>query len=400
MELMNLLAVDIVKQLPLYLAIVVGIVLLGVFIAGMRKGFIKCKKDGIVWLLVGVGYVAAYRFIPNILDTALDGTKVAKFNGVIWGGALLLAIVLVVLVGRAILRLIFTPKKVKASASNLKTSSEGFEYELDDVADNYYARKKTDYEITRETSPGILARVAGGFTSVLNVAFILLIIAGVALFVADAFYVKGDWAKYAGDATGEILNKYVVPGVVDFLIVCLVFFIGGRGFYAGTIGVTRTLLVKVGIVLVIVAGLVAPFVAKVNSIETIQILIDRCSKLYTKIDFLPSEVLGKLTVGLLFAIAGVAVILVLNVLLKMLINTIEQTVILRVVDGAFATLIYLALALGLVAVIWSGLYLLDACQIVNIQSLLAEKTFGYECFRTAEELLQGFVDKYLMKFAG
>ncbi len=393
-----LLASNLMKKLPLYGFLAVGVILLIVFIVGMCKGFFRVSKGGIVWAITGVGFIALYKFMPNLLESTLSKTALKAHTQVVWGAALLVSLVVVMLLSRAILGMIFKPK-AKAKAETKTESSEGYEYQLDDVVEEHYAEKPTKYEIKRRTAPGILSRLGGGVTALLNLAVVLAMVAAIGLFVINAFKIKGGVEGLIGGDLAEVLNTYLLPYVLDFLIVCIVLFVGKRGFYTGTIGLTRILLMKVGILAAIGFGLAAPFIGAVNRISIIATLIERCAGLYAKVSFVSPALLGKVTLGVLFAIVGVLAVVLLNLLLKVLIEWVESTTVLRIIDGIFATLIYLVLALGICAVLWGGLYVLDACELFRVQSLLKEGTFSFECFATAEKFLGKFVEQYLLRFA-
>ncbi len=387
---------------PLYAGIAGGVVLLIIFIVGMTKGVMRVRKGGFCLAVAGVGFIALYKFVPNPLAKVLTKGFAGKNCQLIWAVILLLAVVLVTLIIRGALAALFAPEDEKSAVATTTKSIDGVEFEMEEAVEENYSRRKTRYDVARETSPGILARLLGGLLSVLNFVIVIAIIAGVALFVVDVLNVKGGVDGFIGGSVAKLLNKYILPYVLDFITVAIIFGIGCHGFYAGTVGFTRTLLVKIGTILVIIFGLAAPFIDKVNDIKIIDGMITRCANLYAKAPKVAkiNGLLGQITTGVLLAIIGSLIMLVINILLKLLIGVIEDTVILRILDGALATIIYLALALALCAILWSALYLLDGAGIFKVQGILTEKSFSMECFETAGKYLSKVVDKYLLKFAG
>ncbi len=390
-----LLASKWMEKLPLICVILVALILLSIFISGMRKGLIGAGKGGIVWAIAGLGFVLAFKFTPNPLQLGDHGNAV-------WGMALIVAIVVLVLLLCIFFRSLFAPKRKKAARANDVELDDEREYELDDVIAGRYndsAPQKTKYEIKRETSPGILARFLGGLTAIVNVAIILAIVAAAALLVVDVVTVDKTIAQIIGGQLGDLLAEYVIPHVFDFLAVCIILIVARRGFSVGTIGFTRILFLKVGILTVVIAGMAAPFLKAVNDLALISTLIDRFGLLFKNVEIIPNGLLAQIATGVLLAVVGAIVMVIINWILKKLMELIENTTVLRVIDGVLATVIYLAFGVALCCLLWSGLYLLDACGIFQVREILAEKTFSFECFKTAESFLKDFAEKYLLKFA-
>ncbi len=392
-----LLASKWMEKLPLIGIILVALIVLGIFISGMRKGLIGAGKGGIIWAITGVGFVVLYKFIPNPLKALGTHSKT------IWGMALIVAIVVFVLLACVAFRALFAPKRPRVAARGSKEVVEGEEeYELDDVIAGRYRNspsQKTKYEIERETSPGILARFLGGVTALINVAIILAIVAAVALLVVDMVTVGKTIEQIISGQLGKLLAKYIIPYIFDFLAVCIILIVARRGFSVGTIGFTRILFLKVGILAAVVVGLAAPFIKAINGIKVVSVLIDRFALLFKNVKVIPNGLLAQLTTGVLFAIIGTIVMVIINLILKKLMELIEDTTVLRIIDGVLATFIYLALGIALCGLLWSSLYLLDVCGIFQVREILKANTFSFECFNTAEKFLKGFAEKYLLKFA-
>ncbi len=400
-SLQTLLASKWLEKLPLIGIILVGLIVLSIFISGMRKGLIGAGKGGIIWAITGVAFVLLYKFVPNPI-------KKGQYKGTIWGGILIVAIVVAVLLVCVLFDALFAPKSSKpqrARASRGYDEDEEYEYDLDEVITGRYSystAKKTKYEIERETSPGILARFLGGVTSIVNFAIILAIVAAVGLLIVDMVTVSKTIEQIIKGQPGKLLSKYIMPYLFDFLAVCIILILGRRGFFVGTIGFTRILFLKLGILTAVIVGFAAPFFKAINSIELIDVLIDRCGNLYKDVKFLSNYngLLGQLTVGALFAIIGTIVMVIINIILKQLMEMIEDTTVLRIIDGVLATFIYLALGIALCGILWGSLYLLDYYKIFRVQEVLKENTFSYECFNTAGKGLKWFAEKYLSKVIG
>ncbi len=399
------------EKLPTILMIVGAIIVACVFIVGMVKGFSRISKGAIVWGIVSVGFILLYKFIKNPLANVMPEGFLKDNSQVVWAVLLVLAVVLVVMIARAALGAIFAPadreifededepviKRRKRTRAHAQT--EGYEYELDDETEAYYTRSRTRYERARQSSPGILARLLGGICAVINFAIVLAVIATIGLLILEMFNLFGGVSGLAGQGFADFMSNYVFPYVFDAITVGIVFGIACHGFYAGTVGFTRTLLMKIGMILVVIAGLAAPFIDRVNDWSLIDGLIRSCASLFDSIEKISPALLGQITAGVLLALGGAIIVFLVSFLLGKLMDVIDSTIVLRVIDGVLATVIYLALGLVLCFVLWGGLYCLDATGIVAVKGWIAEGSFSLECFETAGKYLGDFVDKYLMKFA-
>lgn len=112
---------------------------------------------------------------------------------------------------------------------------------------------------------------------------------------------------------------------------------------------------------------------------------------------MPEQIFGRLLAGCALATIGIVLILLLNFLLAKLMAALEDTVVIRFIDGAFAVIIYLILGVLLCLVLWCVLYCLDSTGIFKIyQTFIGEKsTLSQECYHFTEGLLKDFVDTYL-----
>ncbi len=399
-SLQTLLAMGWKEYLP-YVGIGVAVaILLGILIKGAAKGVFRVGKFGIVWAIAGGGFIGLYYFwtkkgLDNPIQNAFKKGFLFDNATLVWALTLAVGIVLAVMLVRAILGVIF--KTEREPKETVAASSEGFEYELDDMVEGYYGRPKTKYEKNRERSPGIISRILGAVLALVNFVIGLAIFAGVVLFLIDALKIAGGLSGILG-SSGDMLKESIMPYFLDFLTVGIIFGIGCHGFYTGTIGFTRILLVKFGTIAVVVLSLIAPFVKPFSDIALVAGLSERCAPVLANVKFIPTAIGGKLLAGIVMAVVGVLLMLVLNVVLKKLIEVIDGTCVLRIVDGIFATVIYLALAVLLCLALWSGLYALDDFGIFRVRELLLENTLSYECFNGGSYFLGDIIDTIMSLF--
>ena len=100
----------------------------------------------------------------------------------------------------------------------------------------------------------------------------------------------------------------------------------------------------------------------------------------------------------LFALNGAAGLEVLERLLKLATEKIEESSVVRVIDGVLAAILYLIIGVAVVAVFWGALYLLDYCGLFYTSDAFNEYSFlSEEFFEVAEKYLKSFADKYFFK---
>ncbi len=377
-------------------------ILLGVLIKGAVKGVFRVGKFGITWAIAGGGFIGLYYFwtkkgLKNPIESMFKKGFLHDNASLVWALTLAVGIVLVVMVLRALLGLIFK-KEIQPKAAAAENSEE-LEYELDDVVEGYYGRPKSKYEKNRESSPGIVSRILGSILALVNFAIGLAIVAGVVLFFIDALKIAGGLGGLLGDV-GSMLSKKAMPYFLDFITVGIIFGIGCHGFYTGTIGFTRILLVKFGTIAVVVLSMAAPFVKPLSEIALVSGLSVRCADVLAGVKFLASFnlIAGKVLAGIVMALVGVLIMLVLNIVLKKLIEVIEGTCVLRIIDGILATAIYLTLAVLLCLVLWSLFYALNAFGIFRVEGLLLENTLSHECFNGGSYFIGDIIDAIMSLF--
>ncbi len=383
-----------VKSLPTIVLIACGVILAIAFLMGLSRGAYRAGKGGLYWLIASVAFIFAYKFLGDKNPLKLTGSLSAA-SPAIWAFVLLVACVLIALIIRGLLAVAFKP-----SANWLREGEwEDMEDDMDDY-DYFPVRGSQRGAMKVPGKPGFFSRIVGGLIYMVNAAMVLAIIIGMAV-----LFIYG--TKYRYTKLGEVLKigivdfalKYATAYLFDVITVGIIFGIVYRGFRMGALNVTRKVILKLGLLVVIVGGFAIPFIKTTANIYLVRQLINRCAYLFAKMKPVPEMLFAKLTAGAIMAIIGSVIIALINALLRNLTDSIDETPVIRLIDAAIAAVVYLIIGVVVCAAFWGVLYLLDYSGVFRVSDVFVEKTlFARDCFAAAEKFLKGFADKYLLKF--
>ncbi len=388
-------------KIPTIGYIAVGIILVLAFIIGMVKGVRKVGWGGFYWALAGVGYIFAYKYLgdKNLLGGIFNG-KYADLAAPVWAIVLAVACILVALIFYGVFGAILRPREVWIE--KYRIDGYGFEYEMDDMDDRLADGSYRNHELIMkgDDTPTVFGRIAGGFMSLVNAATVLATLLAVFILVVNATSLgKGSLGAILEIRVVDRALEYIKAYALDFITVGIILAIAYKGYKNGFVGSARAFMMTVGLLAVIGFCFAVPFLRGIASKGFIAKLIERCIALFGKMKPAIGTILGKLTAGALMAIVAVAILLVINFLLKKLTESIEDAVVARVVDGVIASLVYLVVGAAVVALFWAALYLLDYCGVFyTSQAFNGKASLASECFEGAECLLKNFADKYLLRF--
>ncbi len=397
-----LLAKKIAEQLPTYVYIAFGVILGLAFIIGFCKGYRKISRSNIYWAIAGVGFVFVYKFLnkKNPLDKLFKGSSAGLADGV-WAVALAVACALVALLFYGAITAMCKPKP--EYIKDCVTEDYWFEYDVDDVDDMPAGYGRRRHELQRKKyRPSIGGRIMGAIACTLNAAVALAALAALVLVIFNgSTFSKGVLSGVFDIKFVKSALKYLAPYTMDVLCVGIIFGFGYLGYNKGFLGSARVVIKVVGTLAVVGFCFAIPFIGKLADMKYFALLIEKCSKLFSKLDGKLGEIAGKLTAGAVMAIAAVIVIVLLCLLLKSLTYKVETTSVTRAIDGALAALVYALIGVAVCAILWGGLYIVDYCDLFTASKLCSNKpTMANEFFAIAEKYLEKYADKWLLKFKG
>ena len=385
--------------MPTYALIACGVIVGIAFLVGFIKGFRRVAWGGFYWLVASAAYVFAYSMLGgyNVLSGMFppEMASVAEFA---WALLLALGCMMVALLVYGILNFLLRPREVLYTDEEVEIDELGFVYE-EDWEDDGLDFVEEKYIIKNGKKPKLFGRLAGGFMGAVNAAAVLGVILSLFLFVIDGTAFKKGYIGYIFDVPlVQTVFTYASAYALDFITIGIVMAVTYRGYKRGFLGTTRKLIMFVGIVAILLACFIIPF-TQFSYIYFISRLIERCASMYTKFDVFYQYLFGRITAGVVLAIPGIILIVVISVLLKKLVNAVKSCAFLRVVDGVFAAVLYAILGTVLVLVFWGLLYVLEYCGIFYVTDGLNEyATLSKRFMDFAEFFLKDFVDAFLLPY--
>ena len=386
--------------MPTYALIACGVLLGIAFLVGFVKGFRRVAWGGFYWLVASACYVVVYYMLGgyNILSWMLPAemASVAEFA---WAILLALGCMMASLLVYGILSFLLRPREVLYTDEEVEIDELGFVYEEDWEDDGLDFVEEERYIIKNGKKPKLFGRLAGGFMSAVNMAAVLGVILSIFLFVINGTAFKNGYIGYIFNVPlVQTAFTYASAYALDFITIGIVMAITFRGYKRGFLGTTRKLIMLIGIVAILAACFIIPF-TQFSYIYFIARLIERCASMFTKYDVYYQYLFGRIVAGVVLAIPGIILMIIINVLLKKLIEAVRSCSILRVLDGMFAAVLYAILGAILVLVFWCLLYVLEYCGIFYVTDGLNEyATLSKRFMDFAEFFLKGFVDAFLLPF--
>ncbi|MBO5412695.1 MAG: hypothetical protein J6A38_06445 [Clostridia bacterium] len=386
------------------IAVIVCSALIGIaFLVGFYKGLRKVSWGGFVWLFSGAGFFIASKYLKKFLLKApiVRGLK-ENVKGVVATFLIALACVLAVLIVYGFFSLVLRPRSKWKKDKELEYDVYGFAYEPDyEDYDDYNDEAHYNKVLVRKgyAKPSWFGRLTGGVASAVNVAMILAVVLSIALYVVGTTKLRNGSLGALYDA--KIVRyawKYAQIYTLDFLTIGIIICTALKGYQKGLIGSLRALIVVLGAIAIVVVCFALPFRMKSGFIVN---LSNRCAEIFNGFKSLDPSVrrlIGKLLAGLLLCIGGLLALALVNFILGKVANAINGTAPTRMLDGMLACLLYLVIGAVICLAIWSALYVLDYCEILQIQKYFNEHTTLAEgTFEIAEEYIKPWIDKALKK---
>lgn len=384
---------------PTYVVIACAVILGIAFLVGFIKGFRRVAWGGFYWLLASILYVVAQIMFKDMnVFAGMFPAEMANVAEFAWAITLALVCMMISLLVYGILGLLLRPREVLYKGEEEEVDELGFVYEEDWEDDGLDFVEET-YIIKNGKKPKLFGRLAGGFMCLVNAAAVLGVILSIALFVINGTAFKNGFIGYIFDVPlVQTMLTYASMYALDFITIGIIMAVTYRGYRRGFLGTTRKLLMFIGIVAILAVCFVLPF-TQFSYTYFLGRLIERCAGMYTKLDAAYQDMFARITAGVVLAIPGIVVLVIINVLLKKFVDAIRSSSVLRVLDGMLAAVLYAILGALLVLVFWCILYILEYCGIFYVSDGLSEyATLSKKFLSFAEFFLKNFVDTFLLQF--
>ncbi len=375
--------VDIMGKLPQLVVAVCAAILLLAFFIGFAKGFRRVSWCWLPCLAAFVGFIFAMKFlegkelpfklpsIPGMSETALIMMALAF-------GCLLLAIILY-----GFFSAVFRPKTVWVKKSRKEFKKEQKSGKGDGNP------KKLVWK--NSAPPTFYGRFWGAVLCVVNTAVALaLVLACGLLFINAIDSMKVKFADVMNIKIMHLALQYASKYALDFLTLCVPFFIACYGYKRGLAGSLRSIITSAGGALVIILAFGLPFMADTLKVDMgiVAKLVSRCTVLVAKLPVFFHGIASKLIAGVLLLIIFGIILAIINYLMDRYYNMIKNVKLMQTIDSSVSCLIYFVIGVMVCIGIWAGLYAMDAFGFFSINELVGEETM------LAKEML-GFVKNFM-----
>ena len=379
--------------LPITLA-VAGVILLIAFFIGFARGWRKVSWAGLVWATATGAFLLANKFLAksfSALGTKLTGKFLAPVAPIVPTLVCMAIAVIATLLLYGIFSAIFRARyhEVRGDGSRLDMDDMGVVYDDDykDYDDYEKYRDRNSVVRINGEKPSLFGRLFGALFCMINVTVFVLVAVCTVLLLLGTTSLK----------TGALASVYNIKGMpkimalcskylFDCMIVGLCTVITAKGYSIGCANTLRALLVKAGGVVAGIGSFVIPFtkLAKKGFLLT---FVNKCVGATASMGLSATVggIVGKLLAGFLLCLAVIVAVILLNLLLKGLVALINDIGFFRVIDGAFATLIYFVISVAVCAVIFFIFAVLAKYGIANIGKAFAEDGLATKLLGTCRE---------------
>ena len=388
---------DYTKYLPHAIVGVCGLVLLVAFIIGFVKGVRRVRWGGVAWLLAGVTYFLASKYLAdkNPINNLLKGLVADSVLPFFVALSFALASIVVVGLVYGLFVLILRPKKdKKKKARGSRMDEIGLRYEEDGEFDGTRYHNKNLRAKPKKKKVSFPGRLFGALLCTINTAMIVAVALTALLFVVDGTALKtGFFASiYEYEITEKII-EYAYTYGFDLAIIGIIFGFMLKGTKVGFVDAIRIVFIKFGGVISVILGLYLPFSPFASSVPGVGALTLRCRGLFgtlgtgEKVAYYGGNILA----GLLLVVVLILAFWLINFLLKHLGNGLRKVAPFKALDSGLSAIVYIVLGVVVVLLIWLALYILSYYEIFNAQAILRE-------FSELSEGIFNFFDTYLKEY--
>ncbi len=389
------------KYLPLAVAGVSAIFIVIAFIIGFTSGGARVRWSGFAWLVSALGFVFADKYLHEknpvykMLSARGFHAQVVAFAS---SFTIALACILAVLLLYGLFTLILRRKrKVAVRAIQEKNafekaikygSYEGFDIDEDD-------------EKSVRVKPTGIGRVLGGIICAVNTAMLIATLVCTTLLIVNATSLKN--GAMSAIYTVPIIPKllpYAEKYALDFAMIGVIFLVAVSGAKKGFTETVRVFLIRLGGIAAIALCFYLPFSRFASSNSFLRVIVGRLVGLAAKVGWSVKvyTICGKIAAALVLCVIAIAVLLLINALLKTLTKEVFQDGLLGVIDKMLAGVAFLMLGALLCAVIWGALYAFSHYGVFQMGGLTrGTSTLSSGFFETFDYYLKPWLERFTAK---
>lgn len=357
------------SKAPEVVVAVCAFVLLAAFFMGFKKGFKQVRWEWMTCLTAFVGFVFGCKFvqnkgwnlnwfqIPGMSETAFSTFLVA------------FSCVAAMLILYGVFCAVFRPRAVwrKKSKRQLQTEEE---LGIGDGNDEQLYWKNCG-------RPKFIGRFFGSIVCMVNTAVILaLIVSALVLFIDTNPTYNEKWGEVLRIKIAHEALKYAKQFALDFVTICIPFFVACYGYKRGLVGSLHTVFMKAGGLLVCVLAFGLPFVVGTvgGNMSFISGLVERCMGAVSSMPEFFQGFVAKLLAGIVLLLLFSLVFVLFDYLLGKLHTVIKNGKTIRIIDSVVSCSVYFFLGVAVIVAVWAGLYALDVFDVVKVTGMIGEES--------------------------
>lgn len=398
-------------SVPLIALIISVAVLALAFLVGFIKGFRRVGWGGLAWLATCILFVIADGMFRETLTEPFKNMGFTPEIAAFWA-ALVVAVVCIVIVLtlNGVLTIFLRPKLMYLDELNEEEDNDlaefGLEYE-DDCRDyDYgYAFDPRDRTAFRSGYDNITVgnRIFGGIANLVKWAMILFIaFSFFTFFVGATIASKGPMGIMLSVPIVQTVYDFGVRYTLEFLSIGLVIVLGVKGYGKGFLASLRWVIILVGAIAAAVFSFLLPFtqysLATEGFMYFLARLVERCVNLFGGAENTMAFMVGRILAGCCLLAFFIVILIILNIILKKCCHMVKAKGPVRVIDGALACVIFLAIGVALVIGVWCVLYTVDYCGIFHTTEIFSkDASLSQGLYKFGETMMKPYIDMFVRK---
>ena len=401
---------DWLKYLPMIVAIVGIVILLVAFCIGFKKGGRRVSWGGLIWIVAGAAYFLVQHFLGAfILEWVrpLVSGFVTEESVIVFAASFATAVacVFAALLLYGLFALIFRPRYTRKRKNDDIFTKDEESIEYDEEYEDYddYEKFESRKMIVRSgyNTPSIVGRFMGGLICMINTAAVFIVVLSVSLFLINTTPLKdGALSVLYQTPAVVLLVEYASKYALDLLFIGVMAAIACKGRKNGLLETVRSLLVNIVSIVAVALCFYLPFSPFAVPVSEggdyfLSAFVTRCTAMTAGLG-LPETVapiVGKILTGIFLAVFVILVLVLINWILKKLVEVVENVKFFRAVDGALSCVVYLVIGIVVVALVWAVWYAMAHYGLFYVEQLFTEESaLSSGLFKTYELYLEPYLD--------
>ena len=223
--------------------------------------------------------------------------------------------------------------------------------------------------------PNIFGRFFGGVICMANVGVILALTCSFILFFISATSASDlKIGLVLQTEIGKLALDYAKRYALDFITLCIPFFLACYGFKCGFVKSLRTVFVNAGAILTFGLSFWLPFSPLVGKgkLNILGKLINRCMAILNNIPEKLKPFVAKMITAIFLLVVFLFLFLWIIHLLKKYEKMMEKAKCMKAIDSIVSCVLYFIIGIGVCIAVWSFLYTFDVFKIFKISEVLGE----------------------------